>query len=102
MEPERRRHPRHSVTWPARLWLHETSALAARTLDVSRGGIRIGLYSWIPTGSLSRGQAYRIEVHADTGDRVSCVGEIRRIDPDGIGFEVPEGLPAALIPSTPE
>ncbi len=97
----RRQHPRHTATWPARLWLQETSVLAAHTVDVSLGGIRIALYSWIPTGTLSRGQVYRIEVRADTGDRVSCVGEIRHMDSDGIGFEVPDGLPAALIPATP-
>jgi hypothetical protein len=98
---ERRQHPRYTVTWPARLWLHETSVLAAHTVDISLGGIRIALYSWIPTGALSQGQAYRIEVRPDTGDRVSCVGEIRHMDSDGIGFEVPDGLPAALIPATP-
>lgn len=93
MARERRRYRRYPVSWPIRLWVSEHFFLAGRAVDASLHGMRISLVSWIPSGILRQGAAYRVDVRPEPREEFRCTGQVRRIAEDSLGLEIVEELP---------
>lgn len=89
---ERRRHARHPVLWPLRLWLGEHLALVGRVLDASVHGAGVALVSWVPVDALTVGRRYPVDLQI--GARTThCTATIRRLSRNTIGLEIHEPLP---------
>jgi hypothetical protein len=93
---ERRRHPRHPVSWPARLWVTELEALDGRIVDASLTGMRMILDQ--PTSvPLEVGARYRLEITPEPDQTLACVAYLRHVSADGVGFENLEEIPRSVI-----
>jgi anti-anti-sigma factor len=68
-------------------------------MDASVHGSRVQL-RWIPAGVLKLGEAYRLEIRPESGERLTCIAEVRHIGDDGVGLEIREQLP--VTPSADE
>lgn len=87
--PERRRHPRHPVAWPVRLWA-DTESVVGRAVDASASGIRIVT---APTAFVKAGNSYRVEVMGEPAPRFALVGQVRHVGAQGVGVETRGSLP---------
>ncbi|MBI4589304.1 MAG: PilZ domain-containing protein [Candidatus Rokubacteria bacterium] len=96
MASERRRYCRYPVSWPIRLWVSEHFFLAGRAVDASLHGMRISLVSWIPSGILRQGAAYRLDVRPELRGELRCTGQVRRVTEDGVALEIAEELPLTV------
>jgi len=88
---ERRRHPRVSVTQPARIWVDEES-IVGRTIDMSAYGLFIAT---APTAALKVGSSCRIELVAAAPNPFSVLAEVRHVGERGVGMQTAERLPAS-------
>lgn len=88
---ERRRYPRTPVSWPARLWVDE-STIIGHTVDVSPYGLCV---LTAPTAAVKVGHAYRVEVVAGMADPFTVVGEVRHVRDRSVGMETREPLPVS-------
>lgn len=83
---ERRRHPRHPVTWPLRLWLTERSFVAGHAVNASRCGVLAQL-TWLPAGIVKLEERYVLEIGPGTDTAVKCPVVIRRLSLPTVGLE---------------
>lgn len=85
----RRRHPRHPVSWPVRLWVGEKS-FEGRAVDASLHGIRL---SAVPTALLEVGKSYRLDILTDSNGELTCIAEVRCITDREVGMQTTEAFP---------
>ena len=97
---DRRHHPRHSVSWRARLWPDECVATSARVVDASVHGMRVGISHGVPLARLRRGESYRVQIGDEGNGEFLCLAEVRHVGDRGVGLETRQVLP--LAPATPE
>jgi hypothetical protein len=95
---ERRRWPRQKVAWVVRLLLGEGVVIMAKAVEASRHGLRLAADQ--VAAVLPRGGKCRVEVSLAGGEATfSREGEIRHVGEHGVGLEIAEPLPAALLRS---
>jgi hypothetical protein len=94
---ERGRDPRLAGFWLVEVWLHEDVFASGSVVDVGSQGLCVKT-SETAGNVMRRGELCRLKIHTEAGV-VVCTGEIRSIDPQGIRFEVREGLPPRPAPT---
>jgi PilZ domain len=90
---ERRRHPRKTVSWLARLWLNEDWFTVAKTVNASMHGLCLAISQRIPATALKPGQRYRLEVRTEPDGEIVFTGTLRDANAIGMGFEIDETVP---------
>ncbi len=93
---ERRQYIRQPVVWQVRLWLSTTCFLAGRASDASVHGAWVYL-NWLPSGIVSLGRTYRLDLRPGTPEEFPCTAVTRRVNRYGVGLEIREAVP--LIPA---
>lgn len=83
-EIERRVHPRHSVSWPVRLWV-DGAAVAGRTVDVSERGLCVLLSGRV--AKLDIGAPYRLDIIMGPKHEVSVTAEVRYLADSVVGLQ---------------
>jgi hypothetical protein len=76
--PERRRHPRSAVCWPAVVEANG-EALRLETINLSRLGAKVSA-----TDRLSEGVSVVLHLQSPAAPRVDVSALVWRIDPDGL------------------
>lgn len=74
---QRRRSPRGRTAAPVTVLARSGPARALRTVDLSRGGVRVSLRD---PGDLTVGEQVTVEVRLEDGVTVPAVGEVIRVD----------------------
>jgi hypothetical protein len=93
---ERRKHERHPVAWPVRLWISEKCFIAGRSVNGGLHGVWITV-NWLPSGVVKLDHEYRLELCAGTPNEFACAAIVRHMNRHGIGMEILEEVPPALI-----
>ena len=95
---DRRRWPRYTVPWLARVSLQDGGAIMSRTIKASLHGLLLDIESDGAPTPLRRGERYRIELH-DSAREWTFVrtGEVRHLDDQAAGFQITEPLPQFLL-----
>lgn len=98
---ERRRSPRHQVSWQVYLWLSDDCFLVGRTLEVSSHGMRLSVAQSELSGLVKPGQPVRVQVIlGEMEGEFTRAGEVRHVTTGSIGLEIKEDLPLKVMTST--
>lgn len=89
---ERRQYERQAVSWPVRLWVSESFFLAGQAMNAGAHGAWVTL-SWVPSGVLKLGEAYRLDLLPSLPERSAFSAVVARVTRQGIGVEVEGQLP---------
>lgn len=94
-EPERRRHARVNISWPV-IVEAGNRLLHVHTLNVSRGGAKVGLTEPLKVGTLAQ-----LYFHRLNEPPLDVPAMVWRADPDGVAFLFIGNNQESLTPASP-